>query len=100
MRKATVSLDDEIGRCARIKAVESKTSVSAHVKGFPIKLTTEKSETEPRKRLQNDTLAAIHAGYGFRAADRLSRDELSEVFSEDLAPDRDYDGIQVINSFR
>lgn len=79
MKNITVSLDDETYRRARIKAAETSTSVSALVKGFLVHLTTSETETESRKRLQNETLAAIRASrQGFRAADRLSRDELHE----------------------
>jgi len=78
MKNITVSLDDEIYRRARIKAAENSTSVSALVKGFLTQLAVGESESERRKRLQNETLAAIRAAQSFRAADRLSRDDLHD----------------------
>ena len=78
MKNITVSLDDETYRRARIKAAERNSSVSALVKGFLLQLTAEESEFERRRRLQRETLAAIRAGQTFRAADRLSRDEIHE----------------------
>ena len=78
MKNITVSLEDEIYRRARIKAAENNTSVSALVKGFLTQLTTAESDTDRRKRLQNETLIAIRATQSFRAADRLSRDDLHE----------------------
>ena len=78
MKNITVSLDDELYRRARIKAAENNSSVSALVKGFLLQLTAEESESERRKRLQHETLAAIRASQTFHAADRLSRDELHD----------------------
>ena len=78
MRNITVSLDDETYRRARIKAAERNSSVSALVKGFLLQLTAEESGFERRRRLQRETLAAILASQTFRAADRLSRDEIHE----------------------
>ena len=77
MKNITVSLDDETYRRARMKAAECNSSVSALVRGFLLQLTAEESEFERRKRLQRETLAAI-ASQTFRAADRLSRDEIHE----------------------
>ena len=78
MKNITVSLDDEIYRRARIKAAEQNSSVSALVRGFLVHLTEGESEIERRKRLQAETIAAIRAQQTFRAADRLSRDDLHE----------------------
>lgn len=78
MKNITVSLEDEIYRRARIKAAERNTSVSALVKGFLIQISAVESETERRKRLQGETLAAIRATQVFRATDRISRDDLHE----------------------
>lgn len=76
MKNITVSLDDEIYRKARIKAAEQNTSVTALVRGFLVDLTTGESDTQRRKRLQAETIAAIRSGRPFSAADRLSRDEI------------------------
>lgn len=78
MKNITVSIDEEIYRRARIKAAEQNSSVSALVRRFLVHLTTGESEDERRKRLQVETLAAIRAQQSFRAADRISRDELHD----------------------
>jgi len=78
MKNITVSVDDEIYRRARVKAAERNSSVSALVKGFLLEFAAEEPESERRKRLQRETLAAIRASQIFRAGDRLSRDELHE----------------------
>ena len=78
MKNITVALDDEIYRRARIKAAEKNTSVSSLVKGFLVQIASVESETERRKRLQGETLAAIRASQVFRATDRLSRDDLHD----------------------
>jgi hypothetical protein len=78
MKNITVSLDEEIYRQARIKAAEQNSSVSALVRRFLVQLTTGESEAERRKRLQAETLAAIRVQQSFRAADRISRDELHD----------------------
>ena len=75
MKNITVTVDDEIYQRARIKAAEQNTSVSALVKAYLAKLTEEESDLERRKRLQRETLAAIHT---FSAGDRLSRDEVHD----------------------
>lgn len=66
-------MDDEVYRRARIKAAEASTSVSALVGQFLEKLSGDESDFERRRRLQQDTLNSIRA---FRAADRISRDEV------------------------
>jgi hypothetical protein len=81
VKNITVSVDDETYRLARIKAAERNSSVSALVKGYLLQLTAEESESERRKRLQRETLAAIRASQTFRAGDRLSRGELHERHS-------------------
>lgn len=75
MKNITVTVEDDVYQRARIRAAEQNTSVSALVKAFLIKLTAEESDWERRKRLQQETLAGIHA---FSAEDRLSRAEVHE----------------------
>ena len=75
MKNITVSVDDEVYRRARIKAAEANTSLSAMVKAFLLQVTGEESDFERRKRLQRETIAAIHA---FSAGDRLSRDQVHD----------------------
>jgi hypothetical protein len=75
MRNITVTVDDRIYQRARIKAAELDTSVSALVKAFLVQLVDEETDFERRKRLQQETLASIHA---FSAGDRLSREHVHE----------------------
>jgi len=48
------------------------------VRKFLIRLTTGESAAGCNKRLQAETIAAITAQQSFRAADRISRDELHD----------------------
>jgi len=75
MKNITVSLPDDVYRRARIKAAERDTSVSALVREFLIGLGEEESDFERRKRLQAEVLASVK---GFRAGDRLTREEAHE----------------------
>lgn len=68
-------MDDEIYRRARIRAAETGTSVSALVKRYLEALCEDESDFERRRRLQYETIASIRA---FRAADRLTRDEVHD----------------------
>jgi plasmid stability protein len=76
MKNITVSLDDDTYRNARIKAAALDTSVSALVKRYLTELGAEESEFQQLKRLERELRTRIPAG--FRAADRLSRDEVHE----------------------
>lgn len=73
MKNITVSIDDEVHRRARIKAAERDTSVSAVVRELLISWTSEETDFDRRKRLQDETLKSIRS---FSAEDRLSRDEV------------------------
>ena len=73
MKNITVSLDDETYRRARVRAAERDTSVSAMVKQFLIEVAAGESEATRLKREEEKIREAIRS---FRAADRLSRDEL------------------------
>lgn len=75
MKNITVSLDDEIYRRARMAAAERATSVSALVKRFLTDLGSGESETE---RLKREERALRERITRFRAADRISRDELHD----------------------
>ena len=82
MKNITVSVDEETYRLSRVKAAERGTSVSALVRGFLLDLAQGQAietEFDRLRRLQDETLAAIHArGGGLRAADNLPRDDLHE----------------------
>ena len=73
MKNITVSVDDEVHRRARTKAAEGATSVSAVVREFLINWSGEETDFERRKRLQEETLAAIES---FSAGDRLPREQV------------------------
>lgn len=75
MKNITVSLDDETYRRARIKAAEQDTSVSALVKAFLGTLGSSESEAERLKREERVLRERIGA---FRAAEKLSRDDIHE----------------------
>jgi plasmid stability protein len=75
VKNITVSLPDEAYRQARIRAAERDTSVSALVREFLMSLAEEGNEFDRRKRLQDETIASIRE---FRAADRLTRDEIHD----------------------
>lgn len=73
MKNITVSLDDEIYRRARVAAAEKGTSVSALVRGYLETLGSGESEAEKLRRRERELRQRIT---GFRAADRLPRDEI------------------------
>ena len=73
MKNITVSVDDETYRRARIKAAERDTSVSALVKRFLGELAAEECEAEQHKREERALRERITR---FRAADRVSRDDI------------------------
>jgi plasmid stability protein len=75
MRNITVSVDDDTYRRARIRAAELDRSVSAVVRELLAGFAGEVTDYERRKRLERETLASIQR---FRAADRLSRDEVHD----------------------
>lgn len=75
MKNLTVSLPDDVYRRARIKAAERDTSVSALVRELLSELADDESDFERRKRLQDEVIASIR---GFRAADRLTREEIHD----------------------
>jgi hypothetical protein len=73
VKNITVSIDDETYRRARIKAAERDTSVSALVKNFLAGLAAGESDFERLKREERALRGRIS---NFRAADRLSRDDV------------------------
>ena len=75
VKNITVSLQDDIYRRARVKAAERDTSVSALVRDFLSRLGEEESDSERRKRLQQEVLASLK---NFRAGDRVSREKVHE----------------------
>jgi plasmid stability protein len=73
MKNITVTVDDETYRRARIKAAAEDTSVSAVVKRFLTEFAATETQFEQLKREEAELRAKIET---FRAADRLSRDEV------------------------
>ena len=82
MKNITVSVDEETYRLSRIRAAEAGTSLSALVRAYLVDLVqgrVPESRFDRLRRLQDETIAAIHArGGGLRAADNLSRSALHE----------------------
>jgi len=80
VKNITVSVEDEVYRRARVKAAEQGSSVSALVKNFLVQLTSDgESEFQRLKREEQELRTSLRVGGSrFRAADRLSRDELHE----------------------
>jgi plasmid stability protein len=77
MKNVTVSLDDSTYRAARIKAAEAGRSLSALVREFLQQLGSGESEFD-RLHRQELELREKLKGSGFRASDRMSREELYE----------------------
>jgi hypothetical protein len=73
MKNITVTVDDETYRRARIKAAAEDTSVSAVVKRFLTEFAATETQFEQLKREEAELRAKIET---FRAADRLSQDEV------------------------
>jgi hypothetical protein len=73
VRNITVTVDDETYRRARVKAAQQDTSVSALVRRFLIDFAQGESEADRLRREEQALRAQITH---FRAADRLSRDDI------------------------
>lgn len=73
MKNITVSVDEDTYRRARVEAAEQGTSVSALVKRFLTELASSESQVERLKREERELRERISS---FRAADRLSRDNI------------------------
>jgi plasmid stability protein len=73
MKNVTVSMDDQLHRRARVRAAELGTSLSSVVRGFLVEFAGGETDFDRRKRLQAQVLASVQ---GFRAGDRLSREEV------------------------
>lgn len=75
MKNITVSVPDDVYLAARIRAAERGTSVSALVASYLRSLSEREAEFSrleaQQRRVQNDII-------GFRAGDRLDRDEVHQ----------------------
>jgi hypothetical protein len=77
LKTISVSLDEDVYRRARTKAVQLGTSVSALVRRYLVELAGQETDFERRKRLEEEVLAKIK-GRGFSAKERLCRNEVHE----------------------
>jgi predicted CopG family antitoxin len=75
VRNVTISLPDDVYKRARIRAAEEDSSLSSLVQRLLMTYTQQESDFERRKRLQTEVLGTIT---GFRAGDRLSREEVHD----------------------
>jgi hypothetical protein len=75
VKNITVSVPDDVYRNARVAAAQRDTSVSALVVAYLERLSGWKEEFARLEELQHDVQAEIGQ---FRAADRLSRDEVHD----------------------
>ncbi|GIK71718.1 MAG: hypothetical protein BroJett021_07060 [Chloroflexota bacterium] len=69
MKNSAVVSEEELNRDTPTQAAD----ISTDLVTYPHALTSEESEFQRRKRLQQETYASIHR---FSAQDRLSRDEV------------------------
>ena len=80
MKNIIVSVDEDTYRLACAKAAQRGTSVSAPVRDYlvaQVQGQVIETQFDRLRRLQDQTLAAIHArGGGLRAADNLPRSDL------------------------
>jgi plasmid stability protein len=75
VKNLTVSVPDDVYRDARIAAAERDTSVSALVVGYLRRLSERRREFSRLEAQQHEVQAEIRE---FRAADRLSRDQVHD----------------------
>ena len=74
-KNVTVTVPDDVYRAARVRAAQSGTSVSALVADYLRSLSERESEFERLEAQQRRVAAQIER---FRAADRVTREELHE----------------------
>jgi plasmid stability protein len=77
MKNVTVSLDDESYRAARVKAAQAGRSLSALVREFLQELGSGETEFD-RLHRQELELRKKLIGAGFRANERMNRDEVHD----------------------
>ncbi|MFI5356989.1 MAG: hypothetical protein ACHQ4G_06625 [Opitutales bacterium] len=79
MKNITVTVDDATYHRARVRAAEKQTSVSALVRQHLEQLSAEETQVERLRRLEDETVRRLHRqGVIFRAANRLSREQIHE----------------------
>ena len=79
MANITLTVPDDVYHAARVRAAEARTSVSALVREYLIRLASQGSEFQRLEALQRETITKIHErGGGFVAAERMTRDEVHD----------------------
>ena len=79
MKNITVTVDDELYYRARVRAAERRSTVSALVRDYLVRIVEEGSAFETLQREQNELIARIRAARaGFSGADRLAREEVHD----------------------
>jgi hypothetical protein len=78
VKNITVSVPDDVYRVARITAAERGTSVSALVAAYLRSVSNGEGEDEFERLLRKQQELLARVPLGFRASDRLSREELYE----------------------
>jgi plasmid stability protein len=84
MKNITLKLDDETYRKARIRAAHEGTSVSAMVKDFLIRHTSEEDERETRRIAALDELYRLAGERGKRRTKALTPLTREEIYAERL----------------
>ncbi len=79
MKNITVSVYDDIYHKARVCAAERKSTISAMVKDFLVKIVEEESSFDRLKREEDELRQSLlKEGFVFSAEDRCSREDLHE----------------------
>lgn len=79
MKNITVTVDDDLYYRARVRAAERRSTVSAMVREFLLRIVEESSAFEILQREQNELIERIQAAHaGLAASDRLGRDEVHD----------------------
>jgi hypothetical protein len=79
MKNITVSVYDDIYHKVRIRAAERKSTISAMVKDFLVKIVEEDSSFDRLKREEDELRQSLlKGGFVFSAEDRSSRDDLHD----------------------
>jgi hypothetical protein len=77
VKNITVSVDAAVHHRARIRAAERNTSLSAVVREFLVAFAADESDSDQRRRQQNELLAHLDAqGRGLEASARVARETL------------------------
>jgi predicted nucleic acid-binding protein len=92
----TITIDDEVLKRARLRALEEDTSVNAVVLAFPVRDLTSRRGLAALRRSQDSRLPYWDALIVETARDAGAR----VLLTEDLQDGRDFGGLRVRNPFR